>query len=160
MQPGGRHYGLNAHADYGILRLSNLPTAILHDLGCLTLLFNDFGLNIWITMLLSTLCVVGFAFKFTEQVLWARMHTHDSGDLVYYFYWSLALTMRVCIDLFWAQDHKTMIFGFLETLNIQRHSSPFNSFIVMGMAIPVIGLYIGFCNSHKVEAKDHAGGGG
>jgi branched-subunit amino acid ABC-type transport system permease component len=37
----------------------------------LTLLFNDLWVEYLDQMLLSTLCVVGFAFKFTEQVLWA-----------------------------------------------------------------------------------------
>ena len=46
---------------YGILRLSNFAHGDLMTLGAyLTLLFNSFGLNIWVAMVLSTVCVVGF----------------------------------------------------------------------------------------------------
>jgi hypothetical protein len=37
-----------------------------------------------------------------------------------------------------------MILRILETLNIQRHSEPFNSFIVMGMAIGAGSGFTGF----------------
>ncbi len=126
---------------YGILRLSNFAHGDLMTLGAyLTLLFNSFGLNIWVAMLLSTLCVIGFAL-FTEQVLWAKMRRgRTTPTTLIIISIGLALTMRNSVILFWGAGPQNYDLRISETLNISGIRVPFNSFIVMGMAIGAIGL--------------------
>jgi neutral amino acid transport system permease protein len=126
---------------YGILRLSNFAHGDLMTMGAyLTLLFNSLGLNVWLAMLLSTLCVIGFGL-FTEQVIWARMRRgRTTPTTLIIISIGLALTMRNLVILFWGAGVQNYNLPIAETLNLAGIRIPFNGFLVMGMAIAAIGL--------------------
>jgi neutral amino acid transport system permease protein len=126
---------------YGILRLSNFAHGDFMTLGAyLTLLLNSSGLNIWLSMLVSTIAVIAFAL-FTEQVLWARMRRgRATPTTLIIISIGLALTMRNSIVLFWGAGVQNYDLRIAETLNFGGIRVPFNGFIVMGMAIAAIGL--------------------
>jgi neutral amino acid transport system permease protein len=126
---------------YGILRLSNFAHGDFMTLGAyLTLLLNSFGLNVWLSMLVSTIAVIGFAL-FTEQVLWARMRRgRATPTTLIIISIGLALTLRNSIVLFWGAGVQNYDLRIAETLNLGGIRVPFNGFIVMGMAIAAIGL--------------------
>jgi neutral amino acid transport system permease protein len=124
---------------YGILRLSNFAHGDFMTLGAyLTLLLNGTGLNIWLSILLSTGLVILFAL-FTEQVLWSTMRKkRTSPTTLIIISIGLALVMRNSVIMVWGSDPQNFNIPIAESLIIGTTRVPYNSLIVMAMAAAAI----------------------
>ncbi|OUC15683.1 MAG: branched-chain amino acid ABC transporter permease [Alkalinema sp. CACIAM 70d] len=125
---------------YGILRLSNFAHGDLMTLAAyLTFLFNSLGLNIWLAMGLSTIVVIGFALV-TDKFLWAPMRKQrTTPTTLIIISIGLALAIRNTVIMVWGASPQNYDLPVAETLNFAGVRVPFNSLLVMGMAIAAIG---------------------
>ncbi|MGI0492619.1 branched-chain amino acid ABC transporter permease [Alkalinema pantanalense CENA528] len=125
---------------YGILRLSNFAHGDLMTLAAyLTFLFNSLGLNIWLAMGLSTIVVIGFALL-TDKFLWAPMRKQrTTPTTLIIISIGLALAIRNGVIMVWGASPQNYDLPVAETLNFWGVRVPFNSLLVMGMALAAIG---------------------
>jgi neutral amino acid transport system permease protein len=126
---------------YGILRLSNFAHGDFMTLGAyLTLLFNGFGINIWISIVISTLGVIAFAL-FTEKVLWSTMRKkRTTPTTLIIISIGLALVVRNTIIMIWGASPQNFDIPVAETLTLGNIRVPYNSLVVMAMAVAAIAL--------------------
>lgn len=128
---------------YGILRLSNFAHGDFLTLGgYLTLLVNNFGINIWISMIIAAGGTVA-AMLLSEKLLWSRMRSiRATSTTLIIISIGLALFLRNGIIFFWGGSNQNYDLPVSPAWDIGGLKVPQNQFIVLVLAVlAILGLH-------------------
>lgn len=124
---------------YGILRLSNFAHGDFMTLGAyLTLLANTSGVNIWLSMILGAIAIVG-AMLLSEKLLWSTMRDRRAtSTTLIIISIGLGLFIRNGIILIWGGSNRDYNVPVSPAKDILGLKIPQNQLIVMGLAVLAI----------------------
>jgi neutral amino acid transport system permease protein len=124
---------------YGILRLSNFAHGDFMTLGAyFTFLMNAFGLNIWLSVILSAIATVGVAL-ITEKLLWAPMRIkRATSTTLIIISIGLALFIRNGVIFFWGGGNQRYDLPVTPAIAFGDINIPFYKLFVIGLAIVAI----------------------
>ncbi len=124
---------------YGILRLSNFAHGDFMTLGAyFTFLMNAFGLNIWLSMVLSAIATVGVAL-ITEKLLWAPMRVkRATSTTLIIISIGLALFIRNGVIFFWGGGNQRYDLPVTQAISFGEINIPSYKLLVIGLAIAAI----------------------
>ncbi len=128
---------------YGILRLANFAHGDFMTLGAyLTLLFNGFGINVWVAMGLGAAGTVG-AMVLSEKLLWAPMRNRRAtSTTLIIISIGLALFLRNGIIFLWGSSNQAYDLPVAAALNVFGLRIAYYRIVVVVMAIAaILGLH-------------------
>ncbi|WP_071188066.1 branched-chain amino acid ABC transporter permease [Trichormus sp. NMC-1] len=136
---------------YGILRLSNFAHGDFLTLGAyLTLLVNNFGLNIWLSMILAAAGTVA-AMLVAEKLLWSRMRSiRATSTTLIIISIGLALFLRNGIIFIWGGKNLDYDLPVIPALEIGQLKVPQNQLWVLGLAVLAIVLLHNLLQNTKI----------
>jgi neutral amino acid transport system permease protein len=124
---------------YGILRLSNFAHGDFMTLGAyFTLLLNAWGMNIWLSMIVSAIVTVGISLV-SEKLLWQPMRAkRATSTTLTIISIGLALFIRNGVIFFWGGGNQRYNLPVTPALSFADISLPFYKLLVIGLAIAAI----------------------
>jgi neutral amino acid transport system permease protein len=124
---------------YGILRLANFAHGDLMTLGAyLTLAFNSWGQNIWLSIAIGAICTIGIALL-TEKLLWSPLRDRRaSSTSLIILSIGLALFLRNGIILIWGAENQKYDLPVASALNLFGIRIAPSRLIVIAIAILVM----------------------
>ncbi len=124
---------------YGILRLSNFAHGDFLTLGAyFTLFINSFGVNIWVSMVLSAVGTV-VAMLLSEILLWSRMRSiRASSTSLIIISIGLALFLRNSIIFIWGGSNQNYNLPISPALDVFGLKVPQNQLLVLFLAAVTI----------------------
>ena len=124
---------------FGILRLSNFAHGDFLTLGAyLTLLINNVGVNIWVSMVLAGVGTIA-AMLLAEKLLWSRMRSiRATSTTLIIISIGLALFLRNGIIFIWGGSNKNYNVPVSPALDILGIKIPQNQLLVLLMAVLAI----------------------
>ncbi|MBD2663739.1 inner-membrane translocator [Richelia sinica FACHB-800] len=124
---------------YGILRLSNFAHGDFLTLGAyLTLLANNLGVNIWLSMILAALGTV-VVMLVCEKLLWTKMRSlRATSTTLIIISIGLALFLRNGIIFLWGGKNQNYNLPISPALDFFGVKIPQNQLLVLGLAILAI----------------------
>lgn len=124
---------------YGILRLSNFAHGDFLTLGAyFTLFINSFGVNIWVSMVLSAVGTV-VAMLLSEMLLWSRMRSiRASSTSLIIISIGLALFLRNSIIFIWGGSNQNYNLPISPALDVFGLKVPQNQLLVLFLAAVTI----------------------
>jgi neutral amino acid transport system permease protein len=136
---------------YGILRLSNFAHGDFLTLGAyLTLLVNNLGLNIWLSMILAAAGTVA-AMLVAEKLLWSRMRSiRATSTTLIIISIGLALFLRNGIIFIWGGKNLDYDLPVIPALEIGQLKVPQNQLWVLGLAVLAIVLLHNLLQNTKI----------
>jgi neutral amino acid transport system permease protein len=124
---------------YGILRLSNFAHGDFLTLGAyLTLLANNLGVNIWLSMILAAVGTV-VVMLVCEKLLWTKMRSlRATSTTLIIISIGLALFLRNGIIFIWGGKNQNYNLPISTALDFFGVKIPQNQLLVLGLAILAI----------------------
>ncbi len=136
---------------YGILRLSNFAHGDFLTLGgYFTWQLNDFGLPIWIAMVIAAGLTVG-AMLISEKLLWTRMRSvRASSTTLIIISIGLALFLRNGIIFIWGGSNQNYDLPIINALDFGGLRIPQYQLVIVALAIGAILALHYFLQNNKI----------